>query len=130
MRLLDADPGHAFPYLVVEYVDGPCLADVVEERGPLTPANLHALAIGVAIALTAIHAAGVVHRDVKTRNVLLSPVGPKVIDFGIARAMEVTSQLTRTNQMLGTVIGTPRAVLREGSSRLPVRPAPMVGPWR
>src|SRR3954471_4961197 len=102
-EVLDADPDHDRPYLVVEYVDGPTLAHVVEERGPLTAANLHSLAIGVATALTAIHGAGVVHRDLKPRNVLLAPVSPKVIDFGIARAMESTTHLTRTNQMLGSV---------------------------
>ncbi|BCB75564.1 hypothetical protein GCM10022251_28210 [Phytohabitans flavus] len=102
-EVLDADPDHDPPYLVVEYVDGPNLADVVAERGPLSPANLHALAIGVATALTAIHSAGVIHRDLKPSNVLLAPGSPKVIDFGIARAVEATSHLTRTDQMLGTV---------------------------
>ena len=102
-EVLDADPDHETPYLVVEYVDGPSLADVVAERGPLSPANLHSLAIGTATALTAIHGAGVIHRDLKPSNVLLAPGSPKVIDFGIARAVEATSQHTRTDQMLGTV---------------------------
>ena len=53
-EVLDADPDHDRPYLVVEYVDGPSLADVVGDRGPLTAANLHSVAIGVATALTAI----------------------------------------------------------------------------
>ena len=102
-EVLDADLDHEHPYLVVEYVDGPSLADVVEARGPLSPANLHSVAIGVATALTAIHGAGVIHRDLKPRNVLLAPGTPKVIDFGIARALEPTSQHTRTDQMVGTV---------------------------
>src|SRR3954454_20984925 len=102
-EVLDADPDHEHPYLVVEYVDGPTLADVVQDRGPLTAANLHSVAIGVATALTAIHGAGVSHRDLKPRNVLLAPGTPKVIDFGIARAMEATSGHTSTDQMVGTV---------------------------
>jgi predicted Ser/Thr protein kinase len=102
-EVLDADPDHEQPYLVVEYVDGPSLADVVTERGPLTASNLHSVAIGVATALSAIHGAGVIHRDLKPRNVLLAPGSPKVIDFGIARAMEATSSHTRTDQLVGTV---------------------------
>ncbi|MEV4708140.1 serine/threonine-protein kinase [Actinoplanes sp. NPDC049316] len=101
--VLDADPEHATPYLVVEYVDGPSLAEVVAERGPLTGGDLHSVAIGVATALTAIHGAGVIHRDLKPRNVLFSLGTPKVIDFGIARAFEATSHHTRTDQMVGTV---------------------------
>ncbi|WP_436529968.1 serine/threonine protein kinase [Actinoplanes sp. HUAS TT8] len=102
-EVLDADPDHEQPYLVVEFVDGPTLAEVVEQRGPLTSANLHSVAIGVATALTAIHGAGVIHRDLKPRNVLLAPGSPKVIDFGIARAMSATSGNTRPDQMVGTV---------------------------
>jgi serine/threonine protein kinase len=102
-EVLDADPGHRTPYLVVEYVDGPSLAEVVDDQGPLAAGNLHSVAIGVATALAAIHGAGVIHRDLKPRNVLFSLGTPKVIDFGIARALEVTSQHTRTDQMVGTV---------------------------
>jgi eukaryotic-like serine/threonine-protein kinase len=102
-EVLDADIDHDPPYLVVEYVDGPSLADVVEDNGPLKAAALHSLAVGVATALSGIHGAGVIHRDLKPDNVLLAPGSPKVIDFGIARAFEATSQHTRTDQMVGTV---------------------------
>jgi hypothetical protein len=102
-EVLDADLDHNPPYLVVEYVDGPSLYEVVEERGPLKANNLHSLAVGVASALAGIHGAGVIHRDLKPQNVLLAPGSPKVIDFGIARAFEPTSQHTRTDQMVGTV---------------------------
>jgi predicted Ser/Thr protein kinase len=102
-EVLDADPDHRTPYLVVEYVDGPSLAEVISEQGPLTAGNLHSVAVGVATALAAIHGAGVIHRDLKPRNVLFALGTPKVIDFGIARAFEATSQHTRTDQMVGTV---------------------------
>jgi len=102
-EVLDADTDHDPPYLVVEYVDGPSLAAVVEERGPLTPANQHGLAVGVAVALTAIHGAGVIHRDLKPGNVLLAPGSPKVIDFGIARGDTGTDAVTKTDQVVGTI---------------------------
>ncbi len=102
-EVLDSDPDHETPYLVVEYVDGPSLAEVVLDRGPLTPANLYGLAIGVATALYAIHSAGVIHRDLKPSNVLLAPGSPKVIDFGIAQAASGTDGDTRTDQLIGTV---------------------------
>ncbi|GAA2592083.1 hypothetical protein GCM10010435_83480 [Winogradskya consettensis] len=101
--VLDADPEHETPYLVVEYVDGPSLTEVVEENGPLTGGNLYSVAVGIATAIAAIHGAGVIHRDLKPRNVLFSLGNPKVIDFGIARAVEITSKHTKTDQMVGTV---------------------------
>src|SRR5690349_6352205 len=101
--VLDADPDHETPYLVVEYVDGPSLSEVIRERGPLDGSTLHSVAVGVATALAAIHGVGVIHRDLKPQNVLFSLGVPKVIDFGIARALEVTSRHTRTDQMVGTV---------------------------
>ncbi|MET8153646.1 serine/threonine protein kinase [Actinoplanes sp. NPDC049668] len=125
-EVLDADPDHEQPYLVVEYVAGPSLAEVVEGRGPLTASNLHSVAIGVATALTAIHGAGIIHRDLKPRNVLLAPGSPKVIDFGIARAMEATSAHTRTDQMVGTVAYM--APERFGSDT-PLTPAADVFAW-
>jgi eukaryotic-like serine/threonine-protein kinase len=126
-EVLDADPDHDSPYLVVEYVDGPTLAHVVEERGPLTAANLHSVAIGVATALTAIHGAGVIHRDLKPRNVLLAPGSPKVIDFGIARHVEATSDNTAADQMVGTVAYM--APERFGDADAPLTPAADVFAW-
>ncbi|WP_433292884.1 serine/threonine protein kinase [Actinoplanes sp. CA-030573] len=126
-EVLDADPDHERPYLVVEYVDGPTLAHVVEERGPLTSANLHSVAIGVATALTAIHGAGVIHRDLKPRNVLLAPGSPKVIDFGIARHMEATGGNTAADQMVGTVAYM--APERFGDTDAPLTPAADVFAW-
>jgi len=102
-EVLDADPDHETPYLVAEYVDGPSLADVVRQRGPLAGGALHSVAIGVATALAAIHSADVVHRDLKPANVLLALGMPKVIDFGIAKALEATSEHTVPGQLLGTI---------------------------
>jgi hypothetical protein len=102
-EVIDADADHETPYLVTEYVDGPSLAEVVADQGALTGGSLHSVAVGVATALAAIHGAGVIHRDLKPRNVLFALGTPKVIDFGIARAFEATSQHTATDQMVGTV---------------------------
>ncbi|MEV7011104.1 protein kinase [Streptosporangium sp. NPDC051022] len=89
------------PYIVSEYIDGPTLAEVVAAEGPREGSALHRLAIGTVTALVAIHQAGIVHRDFKPSNVLLAPDGPRVIDFGIAKALDRTSTLT------ATAIGTP-----------------------
>ncbi|GAA4202455.1 serine/threonine-protein kinase [Microbispora amethystogenes] len=99
--LLDAGLDGDRHYLVTEYVDGPDLSAVVDARGPLTGSNLDALAVGVATALAAIHEAEVVHRDLKPSNILLSPLGPRVIDFGVAQLADTLAERT------GTVIGTP-----------------------
>jgi hypothetical protein len=100
--VVDADLDGERPYIVSEYVDGPTLYDVVAESGPLPPSSLEALAVGMAGALNSIHAAGVIHRDLKPSNVLLSSVGPRVIDFGIARAMDFGTGLTMTRRQPGT----------------------------
>jgi serine/threonine protein kinase len=100
--VIDADVDGPVPWLATAYVPGPSLADAVSEYGPLPAASVLALARGLAEALSAIHAAGVVHRDLKPANVLLAGDGPRVIDFGISRAVEA-SALTHT----GLVVGSP-----------------------
>jgi hypothetical protein len=102
-EVLDADPEHETPYLVVEYVDGPTLAEVIRQQGALRGGNLHSVAVGVASALVAIHSVGIVHRDLKPANVLFALGSPKVIDFGIAKAVEATSHHTGTQEMMGTL---------------------------
>ncbi|MEU8235577.1 protein kinase [Actinoplanes sp. NPDC048967] len=126
-ELLDADADHETPYLVVEYVDGPSLAEVVAEQGPLTGGSLYSVAVGVATALAAIHGAGVIHRDLKPANVLFALGTPKVIDFGIARAFEATSQHTGTDQMVGTVAYMAPERFDSDSSR--IGPAADVFAW-
>ena len=101
VRVIDADTTADRPYLVTEYAEGPSLAEYVESRGPMDPQMLYGLATGLAEALTAIHAAGIVHRDLKPSNVLLTPGGPKVIDFGIAQVLEATA-VTRAGMTVGS----------------------------
>ncbi|WP_079195635.1 serine/threonine protein kinase [Streptomyces acidiscabies] len=101
LPLLAADPDADAPWLATEYAPGPTLAQHLAGHGPLTGGTLYAFATGTAQALAAIHAAGVVHRDVTPRNVLLSPAGPRMLDFGIAHAADGTS-VTRTGVLTGT----------------------------
>ncbi|WLQ49819.1 serine/threonine-protein kinase [Streptomyces poriferorum] len=105
--VLDADTECPTPWVVIGYVPGPDLHTVVSagEHGPLPVESVLALANGLARALGDVHGAGLVHRDLKPSNVLLTVDGPRVIDFGIARAVEtpVDGFLTRT----GAVIGSP-----------------------
>ena len=86
-------------YIVSEFIDGPSLQERVMTSGPLREGELQRLAVGTATALTAIHGAGVVHRDFKPANVLLGPDGPRVVDFGIARLNDVA---TITSGLIGT----------------------------
>ena len=92
--VIDADLDGPTPWLATAYVSGPSLAEAVSEHGPLPVAAVLALASGLAEGLCAIHAAGVVHRDLKPANVLLADDGPRVIDFGISRAVEASAGRT------------------------------------
>ncbi|HET9143719.1 serine/threonine-protein kinase [Actinophytocola sp.] len=99
--VVDADPDAPRPWLATEYVPGPNLHDAVTGHGTLPEPALRRLVAGLAEALIAIHAAGLVHRDLKPANVLLAEDGPRVIDFGIARALEQV-RLTATGMFVGT----------------------------
>ncbi len=99
--VVDADPWGPTPYVATRYVAGPTLHEHVEGEGPLIGADLVHVAAGLAEAVLAVHAVGVLHRDVKPSNVLLEGGDPVLIDFGLARAAEDT-RLTQVGWLLGT----------------------------
>ncbi|MET8884020.1 serine/threonine-protein kinase [Streptomyces rubiginosohelvolus] len=100
--VVDAAPEADQPWMATTYIEGPTLAQRITDEGPLGGAELRRLAVGLAEALRDIHRVGVVHRDLKPSNVVLSTEGPRVIDFGISRAVD-----QQTLTMTGRVIGTP-----------------------
>ncbi|MFE4526026.1 serine/threonine-protein kinase [Streptomyces anulatus] len=100
--VVDADPAAAAPWLATAYIPGPTLSALLEAEGPMDEDRLRRLGAALAEALAAIHGCGLVHRDLKPGNIIMAPDGPRVLDFGIARALEST-RLTAT----GTAFGTP-----------------------
>ncbi|GAA0366192.1 hypothetical protein GCM10009530_14980 [Microbispora corallina] len=122
-RVLDADADGDRPYIVSEYVDGPPLSEVISSGGPTRGPALDRLAIATVTALAAIHQAGVVHRDFKPGNVIMGADGPRVIDFGIARALDATGTLS------SAVVGTPAYMAPEQISGAEVGPPADVFAW-
>ncbi|WP_339135661.1 serine/threonine-protein kinase [Streptomyces sp. f51] len=100
--VLDADPEAPVPWVATGYAAGPSLTAAVADGGPLPVHSARVLGAGLAEALTAVHALGLVHRDVKPSNVLLTLDGPLLIDFGIARATDGTASLTSTGVSVGS----------------------------
>ncbi|MFD8531643.1 protein kinase [Streptosporangium canum] len=100
-QVVDADTDAARPWLATAYIPGPSLHQAVDEHGPLPLESAAVLGAGLAEGLAAVHACGMVHRDLKPGNVILAEDGPRLIDFGIARALDATSH-TQTSTVLGT----------------------------
>ena len=122
-RILDARVDGDQPFVVSEFIDGPSLQAVVARHGPLSGSALDRLAVATATALSAIHQAGVIHRDLKPGNVLLGPDGVRVIDFGIARSADASATLT------SQLFGTPGYMAPEVVRGEPAGPAADVFAW-
>ncbi|WP_329460441.1 serine/threonine-protein kinase [Streptomyces sp. NBC_01497] len=117
-RLVAADLEAERPWFATQYVPGPSLHDKVAEEGPLTASDVAAVGAALSEGLVAVHEAGVVHRDLKPSNILLSPKGPRIIDFGIAWA---TGASTLTH--VGTAVGSPGFLAPEQVRGAMVTPA-------
>lgn len=118
--VVKAGPDDPVPWLASEFLRGPTLGAAIEATGPLPEDAVLRLAAGLASALDSIHEADVIHRDLKPGNVILAADGPRVIDFGIARAADSgSSELTRT----GAVIGTPGFMSPEQALSEPITAA-------
>ncbi|PDP85803.1 serine/threonine protein kinase [Glycomyces fuscus] len=114
-RVLAADPSGQRPWMATEYVAGPSLHDLVQATGPLPEDTVRFAARGVARALERVHASGLVHRDLKPGNVMVSAAGPQVIDFGVARVLGEAGEE-------GRIIGTPGYMAPENVRREPGGP--------
>ncbi|WP_415960104.1 serine/threonine-protein kinase [Streptomyces sp. 021-4] len=117
-RLVAADLEADRPWFATQYVPGPSLHDKVAEEGPLAAAEVASIGAALSEGLVAVHEAGVVHRDLKPSNILLSPKGPRIIDFGIAWA---TGASTLTH--VGTAVGSPGFLAPEQVRGAAVTPA-------
>ncbi|MFI6336651.1 serine/threonine-protein kinase [Streptomyces sp. NPDC050535] len=117
-RLVAADLEAERPWFATQYVPGPSLHDKVAEEGPMPAADVAAVGAALSEGLLAVHEAGVVHRDLKPSNILLSPKGPRIIDFGIAWA---TGASTLTH--VGTAVGSPGFLAPEQVRGAAVTPA-------
>ncbi|MFB7586822.1 MFS transporter [Streptomyces sp. NPDC056169] len=121
--VLDADTDAPVPWVATQYIPGPDLATVVaRDFGPLPEDAVRTLAHRLAVALRSVHGAGLIHRDLKPSNVLVTVDGPRVIDFGIARAMDsLTGDSLHTRT--GTLIGSPGFMSPEQVRGLELTPA-------
>lgn len=117
-RLVAADLDAERPWFATQYVPGPSLHDKVAEEGPLSASEVASIGAALSEGLVAVHEAGVVHRDLKPSNILLSPKGPRIIDFGIAWA---TGASTLTH--VGTAVGSPGFLAPEQVRGAAVTPA-------
>ncbi|GGV26726.1 hypothetical protein GCM10010182_56900 [Actinomadura cremea] len=120
-QVLAADVLGDQPYIISEYVPGLSLHMVVREEGPRRGGALERLAISTLTALTAIHQAGIVHRDFKPHNVMMGPDGPRVIDFGVSRALGAAGETQN--------VGTPAYMAPENFTGAPVGPAVDMFAW-
>jgi hypothetical protein len=115
--VLDADPDAAVPWVATAYAAGPSLSAAVADGGALPAHSVRVLGAGLAEALTAVHELGLVHRDVKPSNVLLTLDGPLLIDFGIARATDGTASLTSSGVSIGSPgYMSPEQILGKGAT--------------
>ncbi|NUS15896.1 MAG: serine/threonine protein kinase, partial [Streptomyces sp.] len=117
-QVVDADPDAAEPWLATAYVPGPTLSQLLAAEGPMDEPRLRGLGAALAEALQAVHRCGLVHRDLKPGNIVMAGDGPRVLDFGIARAMD-DARLTTT----GTAFGTPGFLAPEQAEGHDVGPA-------